>query len=162
MLLVVLLLGTGCVPAAGGAAPQPANRVVAVETVRPDELRADALMFSGGLEITDFMVQDGQLIANGLFTVTDFEGNNQTLPVSLPVKGMTADETCQVLTLALGPLNLDVLGILINADEVQLQVVANPEKGFFGELLCGIADAYNTANLELVAAMLNEVIQMFW
>jgi hypothetical protein len=39
--------------------------------------------------------------------------------------------------------------------------VSNPDKGFSDVLLCGIVDAFNGADMNLVATLLNEVLALF-
>ena len=47
---------------------------------------------------------------------------------------------CDILTLALGPLDLDLLGLRVALDEVNLLIEAIPGAGnLLGNLLCGVA-----------------------
>jgi hypothetical protein len=52
--------------------------------------------------------------------------------------------SCEVLNLMLGPLHLDLLGLIVDvfgetrADPVQVLITANPAGGLLGELLCGV------------------------
>jgi hypothetical protein len=156
MLLVIFLLGTACTPAAQFAA----QRAPELST-NENQILSSPLSFTSTLEVTEFAVENEKLVSIGLFTVTDFEGNTETTPVTLPVEGMNADASCSVLTVTLGPLDLQVLGMLVNAETVQFVTVANPDKGFSGVLLCGIVDAFNNADMNLVAMMLNEVLALF-
>jgi hypothetical protein len=54
-------------------------------------------------------------------------------------------QTCQVLKLVLGPLHLDLLGLVVdlygktNADPVIVTINAIPSQGLLGQLLCGLA-----------------------
>jgi hypothetical protein len=158
--LAVLLLGTACVPPshmAAQGARQNAPGISAADT----QISSSPLSFNSTLEVTEFAAENQQLIAIGFFTVIDFEGNSETVPVTLPVIDMVADAPCSTLTVTLGPVDLQVLGLSINADTVQLVTVANPDKGFNGLMLCGIVEAFKNADMNLVAAMLNEVLDLF-
>ncbi len=46
---------------------------------------------------------------------------------------------CTVLDLQLGPLDLNLLGLLVHLDRVHLRITADPEGGLLGGLLCGLA-----------------------
>jgi hypothetical protein len=46
---------------------------------------------------------------------------------------------CTVLDLVLGPLDLNLLGLMIHLDRVQLRITADPTGGLLGSLLCGLA-----------------------
>ena len=46
---------------------------------------------------------------------------------------------CTVLDLVLGPLDLNLLGLMVHLDRVQLRITANPNGGLLGSLLCGLA-----------------------
>jgi hypothetical protein len=156
LLLAVLLLGSACTPAA-----KVGTQRATEPSTNDNQVFSNPLAFSSTLEVTEFIVENAKLVAVGFFTVTDFEGNMETVPASVPVNGMTANSACSVLTVTLGPLDLEVLGMLLNADTLQFVTVTNPEKGFSEVLLCGIVDAFNNADLDLVAMMLNEVLALF-
>ena len=57
----------------------------------------------------------------------------------------TQPQTCQVLKLVLGPLHLDLLGLVVdlygktNNDPVIVTINAVPSQGLLGQLLCGLA-----------------------
>jgi hypothetical protein len=46
---------------------------------------------------------------------------------------------CTVLDLVLGPLDLNLLGLMIHLDRVHLRITADPNGGILGSLLCGLA-----------------------
>jgi hypothetical protein len=106
--------------------------------------------FDGVLDVEEFVVENGELIANGVLNgdVLNRAGRVITtiedLAVSLPVTDLSGEESpdgvCQILSLSLGPLDLDVLGLIVHLDEVNLDISADPAGGLLGELLCGLAD----------------------
>jgi hypothetical protein len=51
-----------------------------------------------------------------------------------------AGPTCNVLNLVLGPLHLNLLGLLVELNQVHLTVVAEPTGGVLGSLFCGLAN----------------------
>ena len=46
---------------------------------------------------------------------------------------------CTVLDLVLGPLDLNLLGLLVHLDRTQLRITADPRRGILGSLLCSLA-----------------------
>src|SRR3954453_1033127 len=55
-----------------------------------------------------------------------------------------AAPTCQVLDLVLGPLNLDLLGLVVDLKRVHLSVTATRGGGVLGDLFCKLADENTT------------------
>jgi hypothetical protein len=52
-----------------------------------------------------------------------------------------ATPTCSILDLVLGPLHLDLLGLVVDLNQVHLTITGNPAGGILGRLLCGLANA---------------------
>jgi len=46
---------------------------------------------------------------------------------------------CTVLDLPIGPLDLNLLGLLVHLDRTELRVTADPKGGILGSLLCGLS-----------------------
>jgi hypothetical protein len=95
--------------------------------------------FAGTFRLLNFAVSNGQVVANGLVsgTLTGTGGNVlgtiTNVPVALPV---SASGTCQILTLTLGPLHLDVLGLVVDLNQVVLTITAQQGPGnLLGNLL---------------------------
>src|SRR3954469_5794406 len=49
--------------------------------------------------------------------------------------------TCAILDLVLGPLHLDLLGLVVAPNKVHLSITGRPADGLLGRLLCGLANA---------------------
>jgi hypothetical protein len=156
ILLAVLLLGTACTPAA-----QVAGQRATRQLTSDSQIFSSPLAFESTFEINEFIVENEKLAAEGDFTVVDFEGNNETIPVTLPVNGMNANQACTTLTVSMGPLDLQVLGLSLNAQTLQIVTTSNPEKGFTNEMLCGLVASFNNADMNLVAKLLNSVLALF-
>ena len=62
---------------------------------------------------------------------------------AVPVVPMSNSATaiCPVLDLVLGPLNLKLLGLIVNLNQVHLTITADPTGGALGTLFCGLAHA---------------------
>jgi hypothetical protein len=71
-------------------------------------------------------------------------------------------QSCQVLKLVLGPLHLDLLGLVVDLygkthnDPVVVTINAQPSKGLLGQLLCGLAGGGIT-NLAGLQSLLNSL-----
>jgi hypothetical protein len=51
---------------------------------------------------------------------------------------------CSIVDLLLGPLHLDVLGLIVDLNQVHLQITADPNEGPLGTLLCSITNPPTT------------------
>ena len=101
--------------------------------------------FRGVLDIVNFRVIDGQLVAVGELTGTlrnaagDIIGNVFDERVRLPLT-FGAITSCDILRLRLGPLDLDLLGLQVHLDRIVLDITAQAGPGnLLGNLLCVIA-----------------------
>ena len=52
---------------------------------------------------------------------------------------------CPILDLVLGPLHLDLLGLIVDLNQVHLQITAAPNEGPLGSLLCSLSPPPTTA-----------------
>jgi hypothetical protein len=83
---------------------------------------------------------------------------------SLPAgAAQTQPQTCQVLKLVLGPLHLDLLGLVVDlygkthTDPVIVTINAQPDKGLLGQLLCGLAGGGGITNLAGLQSLLSSL-----
>jgi hypothetical protein len=60
--------------------------------------------------------------------------------VGLQAVSAAAAPTCNVLDLVLGPLHLDLLGLVVDLNQVHLTITADPNGGVLGRLFCGLAN----------------------
>lgn len=120
--------------------------------------------FSGILNVTGFAVQNGQIVANGLLTGTITNLDGTTSQVSQTVTSLVtgADPSCSVLNLTLGPLHLNVLGLVIDLNQVNLNITAVPGAGnLLGNLLCDVAGLLNGTGspLSTIVSDLNMILK---
>jgi hypothetical protein len=75
---------------------------------------------------------------------------------------MSAQVACPILTLTLGPLDLNLLGLRIQLNRVNLRITAIPGGGLLGDLLCGLANLLNPPALAggNLAAVLNSLLAL--
>ena len=83
---------------------------------------------------------------------------------SLPASASQAQPTtCQVLKLVLGPLHLDLLGLVVDlygkttSDPVVVTIDAQPSKGLLGQLLCGLAGGGGVTDLAGLQSLLSSL-----
>ena len=83
---------------------------------------------------------------------------------SLPATAAQAQpQTCQVLKLVLGPLHLDLLGLVVDlygktrSDPVIVMINAQPDKGLLGQLLCGLAGGGGVTDLAGLQSLLSSL-----
>jgi len=98
--------------------------------------------------ITNIRVENGHLVASGTATAV-INGQTYTrgfngVPVSLNV---AADQTgagaCPILDLSLAPIDLNLLGLVVQTSPICLQITAYDGGGLLGDLLCSVANALN-------------------
>ena len=151
------------------AAPA-AHRGTLTSTVAGTFSNADGQgTFAGTFTPTKFSVVNGVLEATGLVkgTMTDANGTalgtvSQT--ATIPVDRTAAPDAigCNVLNLTLGPLNLNLLGLVVTLNQVHLTITAVPGAGnLLGNLLCAVANLLNgTGSLSAIAALLSQILAL--
>jgi hypothetical protein len=78
---------------------------------------------------------------------------------NITVPAVVTSPTCPILHLVLGPLNLDVLGIVVTLNQVVLDITAVPGAGnLLGNLLCAVANLLNPTDLAQLVALLNQIL----
>ena len=181
-LLATLLLGTSMLfsqnPSAGNPHNQGSLAIPVSGTFAPKSAGSSTLpgisgsgLISGVLNVTHFAVQNDpttnqpQLVAVGNLVATLTDAAGQTLTtvvlnnVAAPVAGTTG--SCQILTLTLGPLNLDVLGLVVNIPAgINVNIVAMSGPGnLLGNLLCSVSNLLNGGGpLSGIASALNSIL----
>jgi hypothetical protein len=133
----------------------------------PLNVTQEALNFVGNLNITRFVNQGGQLVAVGnvVGTLTNTATGVvtpilQTFSQVVSIIG-TPQASCQVLHLELGPLDLNLLGLMVHLDRVVLDITAQPGPGnLLGNLLCAVANLLNgNGPLGAIAGLLNQILR---
>jgi hypothetical protein len=152
---------------AGTATAKPPARGGTVSTPHSGTL-ADGSTLVGTFDVTRFVASNGQLEAVGTVTGTATDAAGVTTPVtdtaSAVVDLAASTGSCQILDLVLGPLNLDVLGLVVTLDTVHLNITAQQGPGnLLGNLLCAVAGLLDgpapLANLlNGITALLNQIL----
>ena len=134
---------------------------------------------AGTFAISRFAIQDNQLVAIGALTatVTNTAGvvvRTIVTQVAMPVAnatgggpaeqscGGTADAVaaCDILNLVLGPLHLDLLGLVVDLNQVVLNITGTTGAGdLLGNLLCTITGLLDANSLgSTLVNLLNQLV----
>ena len=176
MIVVMVLAAMGLATAGAGAASAAPSTPVAAPpaaTAVPStpitgtvtDATGGTGSFAGSFTPTKFATRNGSLVATGTLTGTLTDSAGQTIgTVSQPVTttAVVAQATCRVLDLVLGPLHLDLLGLVVDLNQVHLIINAVSGPGnLLGNLLCAIAGLLNPVpSAGALAAILNFLLAL--
>jgi len=119
---------------------------------------------TGSFAISRFAMQDGQLMAVGVLTGTLTSAAfavPQTVVQNISVPVVSATSTCEILHLELGPLELNLLGLVVDLNQVVLNITAVQGAGnLLGNLLCAITGLLDGGGGlgQALADLLNQLI----
>jgi hypothetical protein len=124
-------------------------------------------LFVGTFNLQNFAAQNGQLVATGTVSgfLTDAAGNVlQTIDPTAATLPAQVSGTCAILHLTLGPLDLNLLGLVVHLNQVVLNIDAQSGPGqLLGNLLCAVAHLLDHGSpLAGLVALLNNILgQLF-
>jgi hypothetical protein len=100
--------------------------------------------------ITSITLNNGQLVASGTASAIIHGKPVSTTFSNVPVNiALAADQSaaaaagCPILDLTLGPINLNLLGLVVQTSPICLTITAYQGGGLLGDLLCSVANALN-------------------
>ncbi len=188
---VLLAVATMLVTATGAEAkrPEPGSSPLSTDITAPAVSKKsgeEVGTFNGTLDIERFKKRGDTLYADGWVTgVVDRDNGTTsrevTKRVKLPVQNATAgggaaggeagafqaqqqQQGCDILNLELGPLDLNLLGLVVQLDQVNLDIIAEPGAGnLLGNLLCAVAGLLDPSApnlLGIVEDILNEILRI--
>jgi hypothetical protein len=121
-------------------------------------------LFAGTATITRF-AQSGGIVAVGTLTgvVRDAAGNvvqSVAATFTAPIVPQQVTATCEILNLVLGPIHLDLLGLVIDTNQIVVNITAVPGAGnLLGNLLCSIAGLLDGGGaLARIVDLLNQIL----
>lgn len=175
---LALLGAVGVLPgaAAANAAPSASNTAAVAHAKKPAQTTlpvagtlGDGTAFTGALSNLKTKVVGKTLTLTGTITGTGLPagGAKFATPIApragAAIAGLQAavpQAACPILGLDLGPLHLDVLGLVIDLNEVILDITAVPGAGnLLGNLLCAVAGLLDGGGpLGQIAALLNQLL----
>ncbi len=161
----LLLGGAGSAAAqTGGTTTDLTKRIAVTGTAK------NGKKFTGTYTIDRFVSRSGEVFSVGTLKGKLKNRNVTRENVRMPVSGFgqagaaaqSSQLVCRILTLTLGPLDLNLLGLRIQLNQVNLRITAIPGGGLLGDLLCGISNLLNPAGLlgTDLAAVLNSLLAL--
>jgi hypothetical protein len=111
------------------------------------------------------VVQGGSLVAIGTLIgkLTNLAtGEVTNIVVGLVSIPLAVTGTCPILHLTLGPLDLNLLGLMVHLNRVVLDITAQSGPGnLLGNLLCAVANLLNGGGtLQQIADLLNQILRI--
>ena len=117
--------------------------------------------FTGALTVTRFVDQNGQLTLLGVVSgiLTDAGGTATTVVTTVATPVDITAATCSILHLDLGPLNLNLLGLVVDLNQVVLDITGQTGAGnLLGNLLCAITGLLDSPGG--LARLLNQILSI--
>jgi hypothetical protein len=116
--------------------------------------------FNGQFQINRFVLQNGKINAVGTLvgTVTNTATGvtSGVLSALSATLAPTSSASCTILHLDIGPINLNLLGLVITTNEIILDITGVPGPGnLLGNLLCSIANLLNSPDQTVVTTLNN-------
>lgn len=159
--LVLALLGMVTLAPARAGGPAPVAAAAGLQI--PINFSSANGAFAGVFNLTRFVVKGGQLAAVGTLSGTVTNAAGETVgavarTITLPVFNITA--TCDILHLELGPIDLNLLGLVVHVDKIVIDIDAQSGPGnLLGNLLCAIAGLLdNGGPLTQLVGLLNQLL----
>lgn len=163
--LITMLLGMLILPTAFA---QPISQAGGL-TVPVTGTFTDALggtgRFVGTFNVQRFAVDGNQITAVGTLTGTLTNSVGTVLgtivrTISIILNAAATQASCEILHLELGPLDLNLLGLVVHLDRIVLDISAQPGPGnLLGNLLCAIANLLNNGGLlQQIVNLLNQIL----
>jgi hypothetical protein len=166
LLATALAIGTPALSAVGAAQQNqnPTGNLLSIPVAGTVTGTVSGL-FAGTATITRFVQEGSNIVAVGTLTgvVRDAAGNvvqSVAATFSAPIVPAQATATCEILNLVLGPIHLDLLGLVIDTNQIVLNITAVPGAGnLLGNLLCSIAGLLDGGGaLARIVDLLNQIL----
>ena len=154
LLLIPILVGVFALGPVLGAQPAASANKSPLQDIPIQGTITGGGTFNGSLDIVSFEpnATNTGIVANGLVTgVLHTPGGNQqvnnvlvrNIPITLEGAGnapAAPNAVCEILDLSIGPIDLDLLGLVVHVDEINITIDAESGPGnLLGNLLCAIA-----------------------
>ena len=162
--LCTLAIGTAAVGATAAPASAQTTPVVVPVAGTATNALGQVVNFAGQFTLQSFQFANGQLSAVGQLTGTltnTVTGVTQTVSqlVTLPIGQVTG--TCQILHLVIGPIDLNLLGLMVHTNQIVIDITAQSGPGnLLGNLLCAVAHLLDSnASGNALANLLNQLLR---
>ncbi|GAA0947763.1 hypothetical protein [Virgisporangium aurantiacum] len=125
---------------------------------------AGAGTFTGTFVPSEFTTDGTSTFANGVLSgnLVSADGTSQSVSQNQTFEVNQIQAIgCEVLDLVLGPLDLDLLGLVVHLDRVHLNITAVPGPGnLVGNLICAIVGLLDGGPLASIVALLNQILAL--
>jgi hypothetical protein len=137
----------------------PVSALAAPLTTAVTGTSSSGQAFVGQFTPTSITEMGGALMATDTLTGTLGGQSIGSQAVSIPVSKI--DPSCKILHLTLGPIDLDLLGLLVHVDRIVITITAQSgPNNLLGTLLCDIANLLNTGGSGALATILGDLNQI--
>jgi hypothetical protein len=163
-LACALLLGS-----AGSAAAQTGDTTDLTKRIAVSGTGKGGKKFTGTYTIDRFIARGDDVFSVGTLKGKLKNRRVKRENVRMPATGFgvagiaqSSQLVCRILTLTLGPLDLNLLGLRIQLNRINLRITAIPGGGLLGDLLCGLANLLNPPAIlgNDQAAVLNSLLAL--
>ena len=162
-MMMVMTLITASV-ANAGVVSKKASTAVQLAAIPITGTTSTGAVFNGTFDVQRFAIRNGELVAIGTLTGTLTSATGQLIGnvsrvITLDVTPTQA--SCEILDLVLGPLDLNLLGLMVHLDQVHLNITAVPGPGnLLGNLLCAVAGLLDAGGpLQGLVGLLNNILR---
>jgi len=155
---------------AGGRNEALAATIENQMTGLPVAARQGNVRFQGNLDITSFRAAEGdeigEIVAVGTVTGKVRKGDkskrvsldNVVVPVAVSSSELHTRAICQVLNLELGPIHLNLLGLMLDTNRIRINLTADSQGGLLGSILCALAGGVDVLTLDEILDALNGIL----
>ena len=165
--LIMAILGMFALPSALAAPRPPAGGLTIPVTGTFTDALGGTGHFVGTFNVQRFAQDNNQIVAVGTLTGTLTNSVGTVLgsivkTISLILNFGATQASCEILHLELGPLDLNLLGLMVHLDKVVLDISAVPGAGnLLGNLLCAVANLLNAGGpLQQIINLLNHILAL--
>jgi hypothetical protein len=165
--LVMAILGMFALPSALAQPLRPGDGITIPLTGTFTDALGGTGHFVGSFNVQRFAQDNNQIVAVGTLTgtLTDSVGTvlgSIVRTISLNLNSAATQASCEILHLELGPLDLNLLGLVVHLDRIVLDITAVPGAGnLLGNLLCAIANLLNAGGpLQQIINLLNQILAL--
>jgi hypothetical protein len=149
-------------PAAAATSTSPQLTTAVTGTAR--DANGNVYNFAGSYTLDHVYAQKGHLYAVGTLSGSALDAAGkpvQSFGPTTVTSPLTADQTCTILDLTIGPISLNLLGLMVNTNTIHLTITAQQGPGnLLGNLLCAVAHLLDNTSgpAGALAALLNNII----
>jgi hypothetical protein len=158
--ITLALLASTAAPVHAAQGGQSRRQIGGI-TMPVTSVATSAIRFVGTLDLNQFVATSTGVLAMGTLTgtLTDASGVVTTVVRNVAIPINITQAACDILHLELGPLDLDLLGLIVHLNQIVLDIDAQPGPGnLLGNLLCGVAGLLD--NPGGLTRLLNDLLQI--